>query len=289
MTGHRTALAMPTPSYQVKLRRSLPIHAYIGGNGAGKTLAMVLDTLPTLAAGRTVLGTVVLLDPDTGKPHPQWEPLDEPAKLVDAYQCDVLLDEVSGVASSRASSDMPNIIENNLQQLRRGDVCIRWTAPSWKRADTIIRECSQGVTVCRSFARGQKVVEFSDGTERLWRSKSRMKWTTFDAQEFEEWSISQKDKLSPICRQRFNRLKPAGQYASASYDTFAPVLRWGLSDSSGRCIHCGKFRRREYCGGHEDVHTSHGGSSRLLEVAETDDTPGVLIALPDPANGVGSP
>ncbi len=288
MSGTRVVLRPPKVSHQVRVRRSLPIHAYVGGNGAGKTLCMVLDTLPTLAAGRTVLGTVTLLDPATGKPHPLWEPLDQPSKLVDAYRCDVLLDEVAGVASARSSSDMPNVIENNLQQMRRGDVSIRWSAPSWKRADTVIRECSQGVTVCRSLAFRQRVIEHDDGTERMWRSKSLMRWTTFNGQEFEEWSESQKEKLKPMARQWFNRLGEAGQYASASYDTFAPVLRWGLADASGRCIHCGKHRRREYCSGHADEHTSHGGSRRLLEIAETDDTPGVVIALPDPAPGVGS-
>ena len=43
-------------------RRGLPIHAYVGPNGGGKSLAMVNDTIPSLDAGRPVLSTVRLID-----------------------------------------------------------------------------------------------------------------------------------------------------------------------------------------------------------------------------------
>lgn len=281
MSDH-ALLELPKPTHHVRNRRGYPIHAYVGGNGAGKSLAMVLDSLPSLAAGRTILGTVRVLDPATGEPHPLWEPLDDPAKLVEAFRCDVLLDEVSGVASSRASSDLPNIIETNLQQMRRGDVTIRWSAPSWKRADTVIRECTQGVTVCVASSRGQQVVSFDDGTERAWKSKSRMKWSTYDAKDFDEWSQSKTEKLRPTVVQRFNRLKPTGLYVSASYDTFAPVLRWNLASSSGTCVHCGGYRKRRPCSCSNHDGPQYAGSRRLLEIAETDDTPGVMVELPAP-------
>ncbi|MCL4368064.1 MAG: hypothetical protein M1337_02660 [Actinobacteria bacterium] len=279
MSGH-VQMAGPKVSYHVRNRRGYPIHGYIGGNGAGKSLAMVLDSLPTLAAGRTVLGTVRLLDPVTGEAHPQWEPLDDPAKLVEAYRCDVLLDEVAGVMSSRESSNLPNIIETNLQQLRRGDVTVRWSAPSWRRADTIIRECTQGVTVCEAKSRGQKVVEFEDGLERQWKSKSRMKWKTYDANDFEEWSKSQSEKLSPKVVQRFNRLSDVGQYVSASYDTFAPVLRWSLASDSGRCVQCAGYKPRRKCSCEQEDGPQYAGSRRLLKIAESDDTPAVDVEFP---------
>lgn len=56
----------------IRKRRSVPICGYIGLNGHGKSMAMIRDTLPTLAAGGKVLSTVVLLDPHTGNPHPNF-------------------------------------------------------------------------------------------------------------------------------------------------------------------------------------------------------------------------
>jgi hypothetical protein len=292
MTGKRVAestkVVPPKVSHHVKMRRGYPIHGYCGANGAGKTLAMVLDTLPTLAAGRTVLGTVRLLDPATGEPHPLWEPLDSPAKLVDAYRCDVLLDEVAGVASSRESSSLPNIIETNMQQMRRGDVTIRWSAPGWARADRVMRECTQGLTICRATRFRQQVVQHDDGTQRQWLSKSLMKWKTYDAQEFEEWSQSQNEKVKPKVSQWFYRLGDTGQYVSDAYDTFAPVLRWGLATESGTCVHCGGVKRRPQCSCAKTNGPQYAGSRRLLEVLETDDTPGVVVDLGPTSDPLGS-
>lgn len=273
------AVKIQPPTEHVKRRRSFPIHGYVGANGGGKTLCMVLDTLPTLAAGRTVLGTVRLLDPATGEPHPLWEPLDEPRKLAEAYRCDVLIDEVAGVASSRQSTSMPNVIETNLQQMRRGDVCIRWTAPSWKRADTIMRECSQAVTICRPTKFRQQEVEHDDGTARMWTSKSLFRFKTFDADEFEEWSLTQKEKLRPKVKQWFWR---PDSVASKAYDTFAPVLRWGLASETGRCINCGGRKSIPKCECGTHTGPLYGGAQELtvVTIAETDETPAVSFELP---------
>ena len=99
------------------LRRGYPIHAYLGtGNGSGKTLLMVHDSLPSLEAGRPVLSTVRLLDyknprqcddptctfpghPNHQAAHPLYIPFKDYQQLLDARDCDVLMDEVTGVAS----------------------------------------------------------------------------------------------------------------------------------------------------------------------------------------------
>lgn len=295
MTGRRVlevaaapVIQPPKVTHHVRTRRGYPIHAYAGPNGSGKSLAMVLDTLPTLAAGRTVLGTVRLLDPVTGDPHPLWEPLDSPSKLVEAYRCDVLLDEVAGVMSSRESAGLPNVIETNLQQMRRGDVTIRWSAPGWARADKVMRECTQGLTICRATNFRQQIVDHDDGTERQWRSKSLMKWKTYDAQEFDEWSQSQTEKIKPKVSQWFYRLGDKGQYVCEAYDTFAPVLRWGLATESGRCVSCGGRKTLPKCSCAVEVGPQYAGSRQLLTIAETDDTPSVMVELPtgDPLGSV---
>ena len=131
-------------------RRSFPIRCYVGPNGGGKSLAMVNDVLPSLAAGRRVVSTVRILGPD-GNPHPLWEPMDSFAVLRDVEKCDVLLDEVTGVASSRAGQTIPPVVLNLLMQLRRRDVTMSFTAPAWNRAEKVIREVTQAVTLCQGF------------------------------------------------------------------------------------------------------------------------------------------
>ncbi len=43
-------------------RRSFAIHAYVGGNGSGKSLALMHDLRASLEDGRPALSTVRLLD-----------------------------------------------------------------------------------------------------------------------------------------------------------------------------------------------------------------------------------
>lgn len=253
-------------------------------------MAMVYDTLPTLAAGRPVLSTVRLLDPSTGEPHPLWSPLGDYQSLMEAEHCDVLLDEVTGVASSRESAGMPAAVANLLVQLRRRDVALRWTAPSWKRADTIIRECSQAVTICYGFAPARMRSE--DGTDRQWSSKRVFYWRTYDAATFDEWTAHKRERLRPVARQVMYR---PGSVAERAYDTFDAVLSLGSVTDAGTCVECDGHRVRRQCScpdylasraaastrARKPVELAGpvvlpGGGRRVL-IAETDDTPGVVM------------
>lgn len=253
-------------------RRSFPIHAYIGANGGGKSLAAVVDTLPTLAAGRPVVSTVRFLDPDTGQDHPLWVPLNDFRTLLEVERCDVILDEVTGVASSRESAGMPAAVANQLVQLRRKDIALRWTAPSWKRADTIIRECSQGVTLCMGFA--GKAVRDEDG-DRLWSSKRLFYWRTYDAAAFDEWTAYRKEKVRPSTRQLFWR---PGSLAERAYDTFDAVLSLGAVSEHGLCMDCGGSRSKPKCSCNPPA--PRGRRARVVHLPETDDTPAVAVELP---------
>lgn len=273
-------------------RRSFPIHAYIGANGGGKSLAAVYDTLPSLAAGRPVVSTVRILDPATGEPHPLWVPLDDFRTLLSVEFCDVILDEVTGVASSRESAGMPAAVANHLVQLRRRDIALRWTAPSWKRADTIIRECSQGVTLCMGFL--PEAIKAADGGERQWSSRRLFYWRTYDAATFDEWTTYRKERVKPVARALFWR---PGAMAPKAYDTFDSVLSLGAVTDGGLCMDCGGKRSHracscpgyggscEHCGlkkpraatcqGHDDLHQIQPAGRHLIE--ETDETPAVLV------------
>jgi hypothetical protein len=160
---------------------------------------------------------------------------------LDAEHCDVVLDEVTGVASSRESAGMPPQVANFLVQLRRRDVVLRWTAPSWARADKIIRECSQAVTLCLGFM--PKTVADKDD-ERLWRPRRLFYWRTYDAVQFDEFTTHKKESLRPLARQVFWR---PGSLAERSYDTMDSVLSLGVANEAGLCMDCGGKRAHPRC------------------------------------------
>lgn len=215
-------------------RRSVPIHAYIGENGGGKSLAMVHDTLPSLDAGRTVLSTVKLLDSTTGKPHSAYVRLTDWGQLLDAEHCDVLFDEVVGIASARESSGMPVQVANLLVQLRRRDVVLRWSAPAWARADKIIRETTQAVTVCTGML-GKR----DPDSPRMWAQNRLFRWRTYDATAFDRLTTGQLQRRPSSSTAWFWGVNSR---AFASYDTLDAVERVGDVLDSGRCVHCGGRR-----------------------------------------------
>lgn len=270
VVGRRLGRHKPSKRAQ---RRGWPIIGYVGPNGSGKSAGMVWDTLPTLDAGRPVLSTVRLLDWRNPRPcddprcthpehlqlatsqeldgsparvthmaaHPLWVPFTDWQQLLDAEHCDVLMDEVTGVASSRESHSMPAVVANTLVQMRRRDVVVRWSAPSWARADKIIRECSQAV--CYSTGYFPVRVADDDG-ERLWRNRRLFKWKTYDAADFEEFTVGKREQLRPLSVDwHWGPTSPV----FGAYDTFDAVLSIGTVTDSGRCYRCGGRRSVPAC------------------------------------------
>jgi hypothetical protein len=224
-------------------RRGAAIHAYNGPNGGGKSLCAVYDTLPSLDAGRPVLSTVQLLVPSTlatlggDRSHPLCELYTDHRQLLTATGCDVLLDEVTGVASSRESAGLPVQVANRLVQLRRDDVVVRWTAPNYARADLIIREVTQAVTYCTGH-----LARRVDG--RLWSQRRLFLWRTYDAREYDAFTANQRERIRPIARQWFWR---PGAACEDAYDTLAQVSMVGVANQAGLCIVCGGKRTHPRC------------------------------------------
>lgn len=233
------------------VRRGKAIHAYVGPNGGGKSLAMVYDTLPTLdghgwscddaahrhvqegeqlEGQRRVLSTVPLYAAD-GEPHELYDAFTDFRQLLVAEHCDVLMDEVTGVASSRESASMPVQVANFLVQLRRRDVVLRWTAPNFRRADVIMREVTQAVTECRGFMPKDR----ADGSGRMWRDRRLFIWRTYDAAEFDDWSAGKKDKVSKLASSMLWR---PGSLVERSYNTLEGVEALGAANEAGRCMVC---------------------------------------------------
>ena len=258
---------------KIARRRANSIRGYIGPNGSGKTALMVMDTLPVLegmrwrcsnpahlhtARGitegwRTVLSTVQLLDPATGLPHDLCIRLCEENggwnQVLEAEHCDLLFDEVTGIAGSREAMGMPVAVQNILQQLRRRDVLLAWSAPSWARADSIIRSCTQLVTDCRGWMPDRS--HLRGETPPAWLPRRLFKARSFSAVDFDEWTAAkasqQKGAVRPL---RANVVQwwwgPRSMVFNA-YDTYDAVTRITEVLDGGRCAHCGGRRAIPVC------------------------------------------
>lgn len=284
----------------VRRRRGFAIHAYIGANGSGKSATLCLDTIPTLrgimwacenpdhhhsslgiySGVRRVLSTMRFTTPD-GEPHPLYIPLTDYSQLTTFEHGDLILDEVGGAVASSTGDDIPMSVKAVLQEMRRKEVNIRWSAPSWARASKVLRECSLGVTVSKGkFAvRDADEVEFfgphkteyidprtfelveggcdiagqhTHPAGRTWGSRRMFSTATFDASEFDEWSAAKREKLKPVVRQVIWR---PGHELEKAYDTHAHVNKLGQVTDSGRCDHCMGYkpRRKCECEGHHET------------------------------------
>lgn len=218
---------------------------------------------------RTPIGTRV-----HGAAHPLWIPFTDWQQLLDLREADCLMDEVTGVGSSRESHAMPAPVANTLVQMRRRDVVIRWTAPAWARADKIIRECSQAVTHCVGYL--PKRVE-GDGGDRAWRSRRLYRWRTYDAQLFEDFTVGKREQL-PAMLADWHYGPGSGVFSA--YDTFDAVSSIGTVTEGGTCYRCGGRRRAPECSC-SDNRTAR----RRQSAADAGVPPGVAVAAGAAAGG----
>lgn len=253
---------------KIQRRRQSSIRAYIGPNGSGKSALMVMDVLPVLRGQvwrcenpshlhtqrgeteglRRVLSTVELLE--LGEPHPLYDRLSEWSQVLEAEHTDILFDEVTGIAGSRESMGMPVIVQNKLNQLRRADTPLSWSAPSWARADAIIRSCTQLVTDCRGWLPDRSLLKSE--APPAWLPRRLFKARSFSAVDFDEWTAA---KASQQQGAQVHALKPSivqwwwgpGSEVFASYDTWNAVSRVGDVLDGGRCAHCGGRRPVPQC------------------------------------------
>jgi hypothetical protein len=289
-------------------RNGLPIHGYTGANGGGKTMLAVYDALPSLAAGKPIVSTCRILDPITGDPHPLWVPLDDFRLLLDVEDCEVIADEVTGVASARDAMALPSVVNNHIQQLRKADVTFRWTTPDWARADVSLRRVTQGLTTMYGFMAVEAVETTRFGSKRRWRQSRAFLARTYDARKFDEWSMSKERssqrsaRIRPVARQL---LWGPGAPVRDMYETFDHAITVGAVNDSGVCLDCGGHRRRPSCtcstGGpvkdaspgmrrwallsavrerHQgEFAEQHAPGHSEFVLPETDDTPGVLVSI----------
>lgn len=314
----------------VQVRESVPIMAFVGTNGGGKTQAAIYTLLPVLAGRRwecanpdhlhthgadcaarvylstepceactcattwtvdddgrrvavelaegavvegwrRILSTTELRDlTDTRKPSPYYDRLRSFVQLLGVEHTDVLLDEVTGVASSSQTQSLPVQVENLIQQLRRRDARLFWTTPDYGNAHNRIRSVTKAVVYCTSTEREQT----SQVAGGVWRPSRLFRWAMYSAADFDRFTAGKRERLAPMAVQWF---WAPGHIVREAYDTLAAVGQLGAAAEGGMCISCGGSRSRPACtcpsdpdrlppGVHEEVLPS-GGRRRRFEVA----------------------
>lgn len=239
-----------------KIRRAVPISAFIGANGSGKSALATESLRHSLLEGRPVLSAVRLMDPrKAGQPceHPLcdveghgepghvpsadgWTPLRKLSQLLEFEHGDIFLDEVGAIVSSRQSSGMPPQIEALLQQLRKRDVRLVWTAPSWARADKILREVTMLATVCKGY--GDARIEGREWRRRRWIHAAS--YHAADLDDFEISKVNSPHAVNPPRKVTSQWVRVLKLESVAWYDTFEPVPVVGfLGMGGGSCVDCG--------------------------------------------------
>lgn len=245
-------------------RRLQAIMAYDGPNGSGKTAAMVYDTLPTLdgirwecrvkdhrhtLAGvyegeRYVLANLDLYDTETGELHPRSVRLVDWGQLLTAEHCDVLFDEIMGIASARDSGGLPGEVAMLLQKLRHFDITLRLTTPRFGAAHIDLRSVVKAVTACRGFMPNKASKQVAWAPNRLFN------WRTFSTEDYEDGapSRSERDRNKKGVRAKVVAwVWGPDSRMFAAYDTLGVVSVLAKALPSGTCSICGGRRSIPKC------------------------------------------
>jgi len=201
--------------------------------------------------------------------HPFYRPLRDYRQLMEWRDGDVLMDEVTGVASSRESANMPVQVANYLVQLRRRNIVLRWTTPSWGRADKIIREVTQSVTYMVGMAPSARPTP-SGEAPRVWRDNRILHARSYNPLLMEEFETSRVDSIP---NEGFAYYWRPNALVQNAYDTLDPVSTLGWANEMGMCMSCGGKRSLIKC----SCGTAHKGPERAgAQRASADPVP-----LPD--------
>lgn len=122
-----------------------PITAYVGVNGSGKSLSAVAFGIRDFERNGRPLVTNML---GLSIPHVLIEGVEELPEIMEGLgTCNVLLDEAGAMFAAR-DTGRNKAFEKVVQQLRKYDARLLWTAPAFARADKILREVTFMAVLC---------------------------------------------------------------------------------------------------------------------------------------------
>lgn len=214
---------------------SAPISAFVGRNGSGKTLCAVERLAMTAAASRRVVMANFEID------VPRFEYLHSWRQLTDVRDSVIILDEITACLPARQALSMPAELARVLQQLRKRNCVVGWTAPAWSNADKLLRQVTATVTVCRGLLDERK-------RSTMWPEHRLFYWRTYAAEDFETFTFSQggaRPRIRALRKEWYWRKR---HEAHNRYSTLNEVgLLDHLDEASGTCLTCGGRRVRPKC------------------------------------------
>lgn len=177
--------------------------------------------------------------------HPLYVPFTSYTQLVTWTDGDILMDEITGIASSRESGSMPVQVSNYLVQLRRRNVSLSWSTPSWGRADKVIREVTQLVTLMTA-ALPKRSPATPDGQPRLWHQRRLFTARSYDPSAVDEFEAhrAMSEEISPDIIAFY---WGPGSTMFRAYDTLDAVTSLGWANDSGMCMTCAGKRTIARC------------------------------------------
>lgn len=229
--------------------------------------------------------------------HPGWIPWNNHEQLNTFNFGEVLADEITGIADSRAWASLPQMIGSKLQQLRRADIPVSYSTPDWAQADTNLRRPTQLVTLCRGYMPKQ-APPVEGQIDRIVRIRRLYRWQSYDAQLLTEMDEGKRKDLKPEVVDWHWGPKSV---AWDMYDTFAPVLTVGNPQETGICpkcmgkrperpkCQCGTTRPRSTAAPVALTARSAGGASTGREAGAADDRTGSVLAAGATAASTDTP
>ena len=215
--------------------------------------------------------------------HPLYVPFRSVQQFVGWTDGDVLMDEVTGVASSRDSATMPREFANKLVQLRRANVSLSWSCPAWGRADIIMRECTQLVTLMTAAIPARSPAT-PDGSPRLWHRRKLFTARSYDPTKVDEFQ-AHRAMAEEVAPEIIAFYWGPGSTMFRAYDTLDAVSALGATNDAGFCITCSGKRRATPCSCDDHAGTARlgGGVPAARKRSGTAGSPLPVVPAPVPA------
>ena len=159
--------------------------------------------------------------------------------------CTLLLDEITSVLPARDAVNVPPELQRMLNQFRKPDVWVGWSAPAWARADLMLREVTMDVVESRP------VLEWLTSKTvkgQSWKQHRCFRWTVYDAFEYEEADAGRVSWNAVGSKRSFLLSPRRRKLIQSVYNTLEGVE---LLDHI-QCGVCGGRIPRKVCRGHDE-------------------------------------
>lgn len=209
--------------------------------------------------------------------HPLYVPLRDMRQFLTWRDGDILCDEVQGLFNSRETSSMPSQVLTMLLQLRRANVSLSWSTPAWGRADKVLREVTQLVTLMTA-ALPRRSPPTPDGMPRLWHQRRLFTARSYDPSAMDEFEAHRAmgEEVSPDIIAFY---WGPGSTMFQAYDTLDAVTSLGYSAETGICLVCTGKRRVPLCSCPDQQHRGGASRRRTAEPEPEGDPQRLAVAL----------